>query len=184
MTPALDYSAELLLLGQGIKVIFFDVDGVFTDGGLYFSDAGESLKRFHTLDGMGVKLLQLAGIVPVVISGRDSLALRNRLNAIGIQHMSLATENKLPAAERFLMQLGIDWSVAAAMGDDWPDLPLLSKAKIAIAPPNAHAEVLSASDLITKKQGGFGAVREACDFLLVSKGKYADILRGFAALDV
>jgi 3-deoxy-D-manno-octulosonate 8-phosphate phosphatase (KDO 8-P phosphatase) len=91
LTPALNYPPELLLQAQGIHVAFFDIDGVLTDGGLYFSEAGETLKRFNTLDGQGLKLLQQAGITPVVITGRDSPALRLRLKALGITHARFGT---------------------------------------------------------------------------------------------
>ena len=134
LTPALHYPPELLLQAQGIRVAFFDVDGVLTDGGLYFSESGETLKRFHTLDGQGLKLLQKAGITPVVITGRDSAPLRLRLKALGITHARFGTEDKRPAAEAFLRELGLSWSQAAAIGDDWPDLPVMQRAAFACAP--------------------------------------------------
>ena len=123
MTPAINFPPELLLRAQGVKVAFFDVDGVLTDGGLYFSEAGETLKRFHTLDGQGLKLLQRAGIEPVVISGRDSKSLRVRLEALGITHAHFGTEDKAPAAEATLATLGLTWQQAAGMvttGQTWP----------------------------------------------------------------
>jgi 3-deoxy-D-manno-octulosonate 8-phosphate phosphatase (KDO 8-P phosphatase) len=134
LIPALNFPPELLLQAQGIRVVFFDVDGVLTDGGLYFSESGETLKRFHSLDGQGLKLLQQVGITPVVITGRDSPALRLRLKALGIQHARFGTEDKRPAAEAFLETLGLNWSQAAAMGDDWPDLPVMQRAAFACAP--------------------------------------------------
>ncbi len=99
MTPALAFPAELLLRAQGVRVAFFDVDGVLTDGGLYLSESGETLKRFHTLDGHGLKLLQRAGIEPVIVTGRDSTPLRRRIEALGIAHAHYGTEDKHPAAE-------------------------------------------------------------------------------------
>ena len=174
--PALAFAPELLLRAQGIRVAFFDVDGVLTDGGLYISAEGETLKRFHTLDGHGLKLLARAGIVPCVISGRDSAPLRLRLQALGVQHLRLGTEDKRPAAEALLAELGLDWSQAAAMGDDWPDLPMLVHATFAVAPANAHAEVLARAHYVTTRQGGQGAVRELCDLLLQASGRYASLL--------
>jgi len=106
LSPALRFDPELLLAAQGIKVAFFDVDGVLTDGGLYFSESGETLKRFSTLDGHGLKLLPRAGITPVVITGRDSQPLRRRLQALGITHVHYGTEDKRPAAEQTLQALG------------------------------------------------------------------------------
>jgi 3-deoxy-D-manno-octulosonate 8-phosphate phosphatase (KDO 8-P phosphatase) len=176
MEATLNFDPELLLKAQGIRVVFFDVDGVLTDGGLYFSEQGESLKRFHTLDGHGLKLLQRVGITPVVITGRDSKALRFRLAALGIEHAHFGTEDKRPAAEQTLQTLGFEWVQAAAMGDDWPDLPLLSRCGLACAPPNAQTEVLAMADFVTRRQGGSGAVRELCDLLLVASGQYVKLL--------
>ena len=176
MQPAIFFDPQLLLKAQGIKVVFFDVDGVLTDGGLLFSESGETLKRFNTLDGHGLKLLQKAGITPAVITGRDSKPLRKRLEALGITHAHFGTEDKRPAAEQTLQALGLEWSQAAAMGDDWPDLPMMRRAAFACAPVNAHVEVLAAAHHVTSKQGGYGAVRELCDLLLVASGRYVDLL--------
>ena len=181
MTPALSFAPELLLQAQGIRVVFFDVDGVFTDGGIYFSETGETLKRFHTLDGQGIKLLQRAGITPAVITGRDSKPLRLRLGALGITHAHFGTEDKRPAAELTLAELGLDWSAAAAMGDDWPDLAVMRRCAFACAPANAHAEVKAQADYVTTARGGDGAVRELCDLLLVASGHYAQLLADSAS---
>ncbi|MBP8225958.1 MAG: 3-deoxy-D-manno-octulosonate 8-phosphate phosphatase, partial [Acidovorax sp.] len=130
-SPALSFDPVLLLQAQGVRVAFFDVDGVLTDGGLYFSETGETLKRFNTLDGHGLKLLQKAGITPAVITGRDSAPLRLRLKALGVEHAVFGTEDKRPAAEQILKNLGLDWSQAAAMGDDWADLPVMRRCALA-----------------------------------------------------
>lgn len=174
--PALMFPPDLLLRAQGIRVAFFDVDGVLTDGGLYFSAEGETLKRFHTLDGHGLKLLARAGIVPAVISGRDSAPLRKRLTALGVTHLRLGTEDKLPAAQALLAELGLGWAQAAAIGDDWPDLPLLQHAAFACAPPQAHAEALARAHYVTRARGGEGAAREFCDVLLIAGGHYRRLL--------
>jgi 3-deoxy-D-manno-octulosonate 8-phosphate phosphatase (KDO 8-P phosphatase) len=179
MQAAIRFDPAVLLKAQGIKLAFFDVDGVLTDGGLLFSESGETLKRFNTLDGHGLKLLQKAGITPAVITGRDSLPLRKRLDALGIIHTHFGTEDKAPAAEQTLVELGLEWSQAAAMGDDWPDLALLQRAAFACAPANAHVEVRAAADYVTQLHGGFGAARELCDLLLVASGRYAALLNGF-----
>ncbi|MEI6551562.1 MAG: HAD hydrolase family protein [Betaproteobacteria bacterium] len=174
--PVLNFPPELLLQAQGIKVVFLDVDGVLTDGGLYFSEQGETLKRFSTLDGHGLKLLKHAGITPVIITGRDSAPLRVRLKALGIEHAKFGTEDKLPAAEAYLKALGLDWHQAAAMGDDWPDLPVMQRAALSCAPLNAHAQALALAHFVTSRQGGFGAAREFCDLLVVASGHYATLL--------
>ncbi len=176
LTPALHYPPELLLQAQGIRVAFFDVDGVLTDGGLYFSESGETLKRFSTLDGQGLKLLQQAGITPVVITGRDSAPLRLRLQALGISHARFGTEDKRPAAETFLSDLGLSWAQAAAMGDDWPDLPMMQRVAFACAPANGHAQAKAIAHHVTAERGGEGAARAFCDLLLVASGQYARLL--------
>ncbi len=179
--PALTFAPELLLRAQDVRVAFFDVDGVLTDGGLYISEQGETLKRFHTLDGHGLKLLQQAGITPAVITGRDSAPLRLRLKALGIEHAVFGTEDKRPAAEQILATLGLAWSQAAAMGDDWPDLPVMRRCAIACAPAQAHAEVCAHAHYTTSAQGGAGAVREWCDLLLVASGHYRRLLDTYLA---
>ncbi|MBI2748175.1 MAG: HAD hydrolase family protein [Burkholderiales bacterium] len=178
--PALHFDPALLLKAQDVKIAFFDVDGVLTDGGLLFSETGETLKRFNTLDGHGLKLLQRAGITPVVITGRDSRALRVRLQALGIEHAHFGTEDKRPAAEQTLATLGLDWSQAAAMGDDWPDLPVMRRCAFACAPANAHAEVRALAHHVTSERGGDGAARAFCDILLVASGCYVDLLEPYA----
>ena len=179
-SPALNFPPELLLAAQGIRVAFFDVDGVLTDGGLYLSAEGEMLKRFHILDGLGLKLLQEGGITPVVITGRDSKPLRARLAALGVTNVYYGTEDKAPAARKTLAALGLDWAQAAAIGDDWPDLPVLRRCGFAAAPANAHAEVKAAAAYVTTAAGGHGAAREFCDLLLVASGRYAQLLERYA----
>jgi len=127
------------------------------------------------------ELLQRGGITPAVISGRDSEPLRLRLQLLGIAHVQLGTDNKRPAAEQILATLGLNWQDAAAMGDDWPDLPVMQRAAFACAPPNAHLEVRALAHHVTQADGGAGAVRELCDLLLVASGKYAGLLREAAA---
>ena len=179
LSPALGFDPELLLRAQEVRVAFFDVDGVLTDGGLYFSEAGETLKRFNTLDGHGLKLLQQGGITPAVITGRDSPALRLRLAALGVVHARFGTEDKRPAAEAILAELGLDWTQAAAMGDDWPDLPVMRRCAFACAPANAQAEVLGNAHHVTQARGGDGAAREFCDLLLMASGRYAALLESY-----
>jgi 3-deoxy-D-manno-octulosonate 8-phosphate phosphatase (KDO 8-P phosphatase) len=179
MQPAIRFDPSLLLKAQGIRVVFLDVDGVLTDGGIYMSETGETLKRFHTLDGHGLKMLQKAGVIPVVITGRDSPALRARLDALSIKHAHYGTEDKHPAAQSTLSALGLDWHEAAAMGDDWPDLPVMRRAALACAPANAHVEALAVAHYVTLARGGSGAVRELCDLLMVASGRYVELLRAY-----
>ena len=178
--PALSFAPELLLKAQGrglgMRCALFDVDGVLTDGRLYIGEHGETVKAFHALDGHGLKLLQQAGIVPVIITGRDSPAVRRRMADLGLTHAVYGAHDKLAAAQAQLDALGIAWADTAAIGDDWPDLPLLRHAGFACASPNAHAEVLAVAHHVTARPGGYGAAREFCDLLLIAGGHYARLL--------
>ena len=176
--PVLVFPPELLLAAQGVRVAIFDVDGVLTDGRIYIGEQGEAFKAFSTLDGHGLKLLAQGGIVPVVITGRDSPAVRRRVADLGIVHAVYGAGDKLAAAAPLLAGLGVGWQAVAAMGDDWPDLPLMTRAAFACAPANAHVEVRAVARHVTRAAGGHGAARECCDLLLTAAGRYADLLRG------
>ena len=182
LTPSLNFPPELLLKAQGpglgIKAAIFDVDGVLTDGRIYIGEQGEMFKAFATLDGHGMKLLAQAGIVPIVITGRDSPAVRRRIADLGLTHALYGVKDKLAAAQPLLDQLGLAWAEVAAMGDDWPDLPLLARAGFACAPAQAHAEVKAIAQHITAAPAGHGAAREFCDLLLIAAGRYAALLAG------
>ncbi len=177
-TPALHFAPETLLLAQRIRAAIFDVDGVLTDGRIYLGEHGEHFKAFSTLDGHGLKLLARAGIEPIVISGRDSPSLRRRAADLGIRHASYGAEDKLRAAQGLLAPLELAWSQVAAMGDDWPDLPLLRRVAFGCAPPGAHAEVRAVCAHVTQARAGFGAAREFCDLLLIASGHYVELLEG------
>ena len=170
-------SPETLQKARRVKLLLLDVDGVLTDGGLTYSESGEQTKRFNTLDGHGLKLLQAIGIHVAVVSGRDSAALRKRLSDLGIVHIYAGVQNKRTAADDLLQVLGLSWSQVAAMGDDWPDLPMLMPAAFSCAPPHAHAEVLSRVDWVSTKSAGHGAVRELCDLLLQAGEMYDDAVK-------
>lgn len=178
LTPTLQFPAALRQQAQGIRAAIFDVDGVLTDGTIYISEAGESLKAFHALDGHGLKLLAQGGITPIVITGRDSPSVRRRLKDLGLVNAVFGVHDKLAAAEPLLAQLGVTWEQTAAMGDDWPDLPLLTRCGFAVAPANAHPEVKAVADHVSPLVGGHGAARECCDLLLWATGRYEALLRG------
>ncbi len=182
IAPSLRFPAETLLRAQGeglgLKAAIFDVDGVLTDGRLYISEHGETVKAFHALDGHGLKLLKQGGIEPLVITGRDSPAVRRRVADLGLQHALYGVHDKAAAAAPLLAALGLAWPQVAAMGDDWPDLPLLTRAAFACAPANAHAEVKAVAHHVTSASGGHGAAREFCDLLLMAAGRYAALLQG------
>ncbi len=176
--PAIRFEPELLLKAQGVRAAIFDVDGVLTDGRIYISERGEEFKAFNTLDGHGLKLLARAGITPLVITGRDSPAVRRRVADLGIDHAAYGAADKLAAAGPLLAALGLGWDALAVMGDDWPDLPLMMRAAFACAPANAHVEVKAVASHVTAAAGGHGAARECCDLLLTAAGQYARLLQG------
>jgi 3-deoxy-D-manno-octulosonate 8-phosphate phosphatase (KDO 8-P phosphatase) len=182
--PALVFPPAVLLRAQGrglgMKAAVFDVDGVLTDGTLWIGELGEQLKAFSVLDGHGLKLLRQGGIEPLVITGRDSPAVRRRVADLGLVHAVYGAADKLAAAEALLGSLGLEWPDVAAIGDDWPDLPLLARAGFAAAPPNAHAEVRALVQHVTAARGGQGAAREFCDLLLMASGRYAALLAAHA----
>lgn len=182
LQPALRFPPELLLKAQGsglaIKAAIFDVDGVLTDGRIYIGEHGEGVKAFNTLDGHGLKLLAQGGIIPIIITGRDSPAVRRRVADLGLLHAVYGAKDKYAVAQPLLDQLGVSWSEVAAMGDDWPDLPLMTRAGFACAPAQAHAEVKAVAHHVTAAAGGYGAARECCDLLLMAAGRYASLLQG------
>ena len=189
LRASLQFPPETLLRAQGefladstgvigMKAAIFDVDGVLTDGRLYISEHGETVKAFHALDGHGLKLLKQGGITPLVITGRDSTAVRRRVADLGLQHAIYGAHDKAAAAETLLSALGLAWHEVAAIGDDWPDLPLLTRAAFACAPANAHAEVKAVAHHVTTATGGHGAAREFCDLLLMAAGRYNALLQG------
>ena len=180
MRPALHFPPELLVKAQGrglaIKLAIFDVDGVLTDGRIYISENGEEFKAFSTLDGHGLKSLQQVGITPVIVTGRDSPAVRRRVADLGLAHAVYGVKDKLATATPLLSALGASWDEVAVMGDDWPDLPLMVRAGFACAPPGAHAEVLAIAHHVTQAAAGHGAAREYCDLLLMAAGHYERLL--------
>ena len=128
--------------------------------------------------GHGLKLLAQGGITPIVITGRDSPAVRRRLKDLGVTQAVFGAHDKLAAAEPLLAALGVSWDELAVMGDDWPDLPLIVRAGLALAPANAHAEVKALADRTSDLRGGQGFARECCDLILWATGRYDALLHG------
>ena len=157
---------ELSKRAAQIRLVVFDVDGVFTDGRLYYGADGESLKVFHVHDGQGIKRLLKQGIEVAVISGRDSAAVTRRMQDLGIKHVFQGDEDKLPLFERLLAEFGLSARQTACVGDDLPDLPLMERAGLAIAVANALPDIREHAHYVTRAGGGLGAVREVCDLIL------------------
>ncbi|MCK6425459.1 MAG: HAD hydrolase family protein [Burkholderiaceae bacterium] len=181
LRPVLNFPPELLLRAQDVRAAVFDVDGCLTDGRITLGAEGEQVKAFSTLDGHGIKLLARAGITPVVITGRDSPAVRRRCADLGITQALFGVHDKLLAAAQLLAGMGLGWEALAVIGDDWPDLPLLTRCALACAPAQAHVEVRAVCHHVTATPGGHGAAREFCDLLLVARGAYATLLAGHLA---
>jgi 3-deoxy-D-manno-octulosonate 8-phosphate phosphatase (KDO 8-P phosphatase) len=157
-----------------VRLVAFDVDGVFTDGRFYLSDDGVETKAFHTQDGYGIRRLLAAGLEVAVISGRRSGAVERRMAELGVAHVFLGCDDKVEAFESLLQDLDIPGSLCAYAGDDVPDIPLLRRAGISIAVANAHVEVQDMCDFTTTRAGGHGAVREICDMILGARDNLAD----------
>ena len=149
-----------------IRALVLDVDGVLTDGRLYFSPTGEELKVFHVRDGAGIKAVQELGIIVAVLSGRRSPPTIQRCRELGVTEVFLGVEDKSKAFAALCTRLGLTPRECACVGDDTPDLPLLRQAGLGVAVADAHAEVRRAAHRTTSLRGGQGAVREVCDWLL------------------
>ncbi|HEY8540383.1 MAG TPA: 3-deoxy-manno-octulosonate-8-phosphatase KdsC [Steroidobacteraceae bacterium] len=153
---------------RDIRLLVLDVDGVLTDGRLYFSARGEELKCFHVRDGAGIVHLLRAGIQVAVISGRSSKAVERRMSELGVTWVRQGVNDKLVALRELLDMLGLGPQAVAVVGDDVADLPILEIARLAVAVADAHASVKSRAHFITQLPGGQGAVREVCDLILES----------------
>ena len=153
-----------------VRLVAFDVDGVFTDGRFYLSDDGIESKAFNTQDGFGVRQLIDAGVSVAVISGRASGAVEHRMKELGVPFVALACKDKVAALEDIIAELGITPAECAFVGDDIPDLAALEYAGVSIAVANATPQLLQKCDLTTRASGGAGAVREICDMLLAARG--------------
>jgi 3-deoxy-D-manno-octulosonate 8-phosphate phosphatase (KDO 8-P phosphatase) len=154
-----------------IRLVAFDVDGVFTDGRFYLSDEGIESKAFHTQDGYGIRRLLDAGVSVAVISGRKSGAVEKRMSELGIQHLVQGCGDKVAALDTIISELNISADECAYVGDDIPDLPLLKHVGFAIAVANAVPALHEQCDYLTSARGGQGAVREICELMLGAQGQ-------------
>jgi 3-deoxy-D-manno-octulosonate 8-phosphate phosphatase (KDO 8-P phosphatase) len=153
------------------RLLVLDVDGVLTDGRLYYGAGGEELKVFHVRDGHGIKQVARAGVAVAIISGRKSAAVKRRAKDLGIRHVYQGIDDKLAALRSLARKLGVDLAACVCVGDDTPDAPILNAAGVGIAVADAHADALAAADLVTRIKGGRGAVREVCDWIMAARGK-------------
>lgn len=158
--------AAIFELCKEIKLVVFDVDGVFSDGSIYLGNAGEEYKAFNTKDGYGVKALSDIGVQVAVITGRDSAIVENRMRALKVTHLIQGREDKHAALQTLLNEIDIAPENVASMGDDMPDLGMYELSAIKVAVHDAHPYVKHQANLVTTLEGGKGAVREFCDLLL------------------
>lgn len=165
-----NFSEDLKVKASKIKVMAFDVDGVFTDGSLTFDQDGKEYKTFNAKDGQGIICVEKAGIVTVIITARKNGTVEHRAKNLGITELHQGIKFKLPVLEQIVKERGLSMEEVSYMGDDLPDICILEKVGLACCPNDAVDEVKNISDFISSKEGGRGAIRELCDFVLNSQG--------------
>ncbi len=161
---------DLQQRAKAIKLAIFDVDGVLTDGRLYFLTDGSEFKTFNTLDGQGIKMLINSGVRTAIISGRSTPVVEKRANNLGIQHLYQGREDKLVVLDELLGELGLNYAQVAYLGDDLPDLPVIRRVGLGMAVANAASFVRQHADGVTEARGGEGAAREFCELIMRAQG--------------
>jgi 3-deoxy-D-manno-octulosonate 8-phosphate phosphatase (KDO 8-P phosphatase) len=167
---------------EGLKLFLLDVDGVLTDGTITYTQEGTEIKSFHTRDGFGIRLLMESGVEVGIITARESEAVNRRVRDLGLKHVFQKTRDKLAVFENLLQELDLQPSEVGYMGDDWLDLPLLVRVGFAATVADAVPEVKNIAHYVTRRKGGRGAVREACDLILDARGKSRELLEKYMKL--
>ncbi len=170
---------EIIEKAKKLKLLILDVDGVLTDGRLFFDDKGKEYKCFHARDGHGIKLLRQTGVEIAVISGRKSNSVSLRMKTLGVDYVYQGHENKIAAFNEIIQKLSVDADQVAHMGDDLLDLPIMTRVGLSIAVNDANDSVKEYADWCTKTSGGLGAVREVCDFIMKSQGTFEGVLKSY-----
>jgi 3-deoxy-D-manno-octulosonate 8-phosphate phosphatase (KDO 8-P phosphatase) len=160
---------QMIERAKQVRLMIFDIDGVMTDGGLYFTDAGEELKAFNSLDGHGLKMLQNSGVKLAIITGRQSRLVQHRANNLGIDFVHQGAHDKLASFQTLLLEAGVSAEECGYMGDDVIDLPVMRRVAFAVAVPAAPEIVQQNAHYVTGRQGGHGAVREICEYIMASQ---------------
>ena len=168
---------------KDITLLCLDVDGVLTDGSIQVGPGGEELKRFHVRDGIGINAWRRCGGQVAIITGRDSAAVRHRAEELGVEHLHCGVKRKGPVFEAMLASAGIDASRVAMVGDDLPDLPILSRCGYPVAVQDAVPEVREVAAFVTGATGGHGAVREVVEHLLRSRGAWTEVVDSYRDLE-
>lgn len=172
---------ELKARAARIKLLLLDVDGVLTDGRLYFSNQGDEFKTFNTLDGHGIKMLQKNGVKVGIITGRTSKLVEKRANDLGIEILVQGREDKWDALQDILQAHPVELEEIAFMGDDWPDLSVMTRVGLSLTVANAQTSVAERAHWQSQERGGEGAVRAACDLLMRAQGSYDTALAQYLA---
>ncbi len=162
-----------------VKILLLDVDGVLTDGTITYTQEGDEIKSFHTRDGLGIRLLQEAGVEVGLITARTSGAVTRRARDLSLTHVYQGSRNKIEAYEKILAELNLTPEEIAYVGDDWLDLPLISRVGFSVAVADAASEVREAAHYVTEAPGGRGAVREICDLIIEAKGQSEILLEKY-----
>ena len=164
---------ELAQRARGIRLLTLDVDGVLTDGRIYIDDDGREMKAFFALDGVGLRMLAAAGFAIAWITGSNAPAVALRARSLGVANVVQGADDKLEPWEKLRRSLDLAPAACAHIGDDLPDLPLLERCGLAITVPHAPAAVVERAHYVTKRDGGFGAVRETCELLIAARSAAA-----------
>ncbi|HEX5611309.1 MAG TPA: HAD hydrolase family protein [Burkholderiales bacterium] len=172
-------ASDALERARRVRLMAFDVDGVLTDGRLWYGPAGETMKAFHVQDGLAIKMLAGAGIATAIITSRRSEAVAIRAAELDIAHVLQGVEDKYGAFRRLLEQLALDPLQAGYMGDDLPDLPVLRRCGLACAPKEAVEPVRRHAHYVTHASAGAGAAREVCEFVLQAQGRLESTLAAY-----
>jgi 3-deoxy-D-manno-octulosonate 8-phosphate phosphatase (KDO 8-P phosphatase) len=155
-----------------LKLMGFDVDGTLTDGGLYFGNEGEVMKRFSVFDGQGLRLLMDHGIKVVWITARSSTIVEKRAKDLGIHRLVQGCKTKLQALDEIRTSYDLQWEECGFFGDDWPDYPVLQRVALAATTPHSPAALIETANWINTRPAGNGAARELCDFILANQPDY------------
>lgn len=170
---------DLLQRARSVKLAIFDVDGVLTDGKLYFLVDGSEFKTFNTLDGHGIKMLIASGVSTAIISGRTTPVVERRAQNLGIQHLYQGREDKLVVLDELLAKLNLDYAQVAYLGDDLPDLPVIRRVGLGMAVASADGFVRKNAHGVTQARGGEGAAREFCELIMRAQGSLDDALAAY-----
>jgi 3-deoxy-D-manno-octulosonate 8-phosphate phosphatase (KDO 8-P phosphatase) len=162
-------SEDVFNKAKNIKLFVCDIDGVFSDGRIYLGNDAEELKAFHTKDGYGIKALGASNVDVAVITGRRSVIVTNRMTALNVEHIVQGEENKLPALKSLITKLNLSSDEVAYIGDDMPDFECMTYVGLSIAVNDAHPQIIKTANYTTFIRGGFGAVREVCDLIMLSQ---------------